>query len=117
MENKPGNENQNEKGKNNAAEGKNDIFTEQDLMRFISRIIGCGIEKNIRIALSELSEILRNEGVDYSMLTLLHDTILASQELAEFGETNNNSDITEDELGKAIRKSRERIRREESFRC
>ena len=105
MENKPDNSK------------KDNTFTEQDLKRFISRIIACGIEKNIRNSLSELGSILQNEGVDFELQTLLHDVILASQEMAELGKSKGNTDITDEELGKALRESRERIRREESFRC
>ncbi len=117
MGNISGNDNKNEKDNKNANAVKNDIFSKQNLLRFISRIIGSGIEDNIRSSLSELNGILRDEGADLSLLMLLHDVILASREMAELGESKDNSDVTDDELGKAIRKSRERIRREEAFRC
>ncbi|MCR5324919.1 MAG: hypothetical protein K6E85_16805 [Lachnospiraceae bacterium] len=95
---------------------ENDVISEAELNKFISRIIACGIEENIAISLRELQEILRREGAGVQLIELLEDLRKASPEMAKLGRSIKQ-DVTSDDLAKAIRESRDRIRREESFRC
>ena len=105
--------NGNDTGKNPADNG----ISEQELLKFISRIIACGTEGNIMNALEELEGILSNEGANLSTITLVRDAVKAAPELASLGTEKKNKDVTRDEFGKALREARERIRREEAYRC
>ena len=92
-------------------------MTEQELLKFISRIIACGDETSISYALRELKDILEREGVEQALLDKIEDAARASREMADLGKDKRGADILPDELGKAIRDGRERIRRMEAMRC
>ena len=94
-----------------------DIISEKDLIRFISRIVESGRRENINESLGEIRHILEREGASFEIMQLIDDTISADIEVTALGKAKKGSDISSGELAKAIRESRERIRREESFRC
>ena len=91
-------------------------MTEQELLKFISRIIACGDPTSIGHALKELKAILEREGVDPKLLELLKDLADANREAADLGKRKNGAEVNMGEIGKAIRDGRERIQRE-AFRC
>ena len=95
---------------------ENNIISEAELNKFISRIIACGIEENIAVSIQELKQILEREGAGLQLVELLEDLRKASPEMAKLGKSIKQ-DVSSDDLAKAIRESRDRIRREESFRC
>ncbi|MCR5332366.1 MAG: hypothetical protein K6E62_14465 [Lachnospiraceae bacterium] len=96
---------------------QNDVVSAQEVMRFISRIIASGNTENIRLSLDELGKILGREGASTGVMQLIDDACDACPELAELGNVKKGADITSDELGTVLRESRERIRREQSYRC
>lgn len=95
---------------------KNEVLTEEELLRFISRIIACGNRWSIEAALGELKSILEREGADVSMSATLEELAKASPELADLGK-NTRKNVTGQQLGEVLREYRERIRREQEFRC
>ena len=93
------------------------IMDRQELLRFISKIIANSEAKTVECSLNELAGILRNAGEDESLIQLTEDTAKAWVEAHELGSRKKGREITEDELGRVIREGRERIKRQEAFRC
>ena len=93
------------------------IMNEQELLAFISGIIANGSEQKVQLSLMELRNILERSGVEERLLTIVKDLIDTAREAAVLGASKKGKDVTMEELGKIIREGRERIRREEAFRC
>ena len=101
---------------------------EQEFLRFVSRIIACGNEESVRLALTQLEEIVVRDNFPLRLLDVLEGLIETSREAAMLGNEKQKTrgkgeprytgvELSMEELGKVIRQGRERIRREREFRC
>ena len=90
---------------------------EKELLAFISGIIANGNERKVQLSLTELLGILERADVEERLLAIVRDLIDTAREAASLGASKKGKDVTMEELGKSIRDGRERIRREEAFRC
>lgn len=104
-------------------------MNETEFLRFVSRIISCGNEESIALSLKELEDIIVRNGLPMKYTALLEGLIQTKKEAAELGikkQKQNRGgnepeytgvELTMEEIGKAIRDGRERIRQEREFRC
>ena len=102
---------------------------ENEFLRFVSRIIACGNETSINMALKELKSIVGQSELSQNLNETLDGLIETSREVAELGNTKQKKnrdkndarftgvEISMEELGKVIREGRERIRRQREYRC
>ena len=98
-------------------------MNEAEFRAFVTRLVLCGDRTSVRNSLTELMCILIREDAEYYLIDLVKELIEVDHEMAELGKNlkkrldKNGEDVTMEELGKAIREGRERIRREAAFRC
>ena len=102
---------------------------ENEFLRFVSRIIACGNETSVNLALKELKCIVGGSGLSQRLNDTLDGLIETSREAAGLGNMKQKKnrdkndarftgvELSMEELGKAIREGRERIRREKEYRC
>ncbi len=89
----------------------------QELLNFISKIITNGNDRNVEAALLEFADILERVGEPDEFTELVRNLAKANQEASVLGKQKQGAPVSEDEIGKAIREGRERIKRAEAFRC
>ena len=98
-------------------------MNEAEFRAFVTRLVLCGDRTSVRNSLTELMCILIREDAEDYLIDLVKELIEVDHEMAELGKNlknrldKNGEDVTMEELGKAIREGRERIRREAAFRC
>lgn len=92
-------------------------MTQEEILKFIDQIIASGESESVRLSLTELAKILERNNEPKPLVEQVEDLAKAYVEATELGNQKNGAPVTSEEIGKAIREGRERIKRQEAYRC
>ncbi len=88
-------------------------FTQDDVMRFISHLTKRGDEGNLPYTLHELADILEAAGTEKQLVDMVRHLSTVNVEAAELRMV---ADLTPEQVRIAIRRGKQRIKREEEER-
>lgn len=89
-------------------------FTEADVLRFISQLSQRGDEGNLPYTLHEFANILEAAGTKKTIVDMVRELSTVNREAAELKKI---SDLTADEVRIAIKRGKERLKREAEERA
>ena len=88
-------------------------MTQNELLVFIQRIVESSSQTKSTYALKQLEEILRNQGADREMITIITN---AQKGLPEVQQMAKVGELSKADIETAVRRAEERRRREEAMR-
>ena len=87
--------------------------TEAEIMELISQLTQRGDVRNLPFTLQELANILEGDGAPAKIVSLVRDLSGVSKEAAEL---RQYKDLTPEQIETAVKRGRERLKREEEER-
>lgn len=90
---------------------------EKTLLQFIEKIIQGSNELKIQKSLEQLLTILDLNGTEKRLMNIVQEAIAVRKEMSELGkQVESGKKLTKEELDIAIRRGKDRLRREEEAR-